>query len=647
MSVPSVRVMYPAHSVCRRQRHTECAGYIVAVATALVTVALPRPLDAAPAELVPKPAKVEWQKGLTPLDAATRIIYDGEAAKTEAETLAAMLRPATGLPLPVAPMPLYVDDQPGNAIVLSLDSGVEAALGREGYRLEAMPAPLVRITAAAPAGLFYGGQTLRQLLPPAAFAKTKQAGVKWDIPCCRIEDKPRFAWRGYMLDYSRHFFDLDYTLHLLDAMAMHKLNVFHMHLADDDGWRIEIKKYPKLTEVGAWRGTKCALPNTRPGETFQRYGGFFTQDQIRQIVAHAARLHINVMPEIVLPGHSLALCTAYPAVRPTKGPEGNAISPAKEANYAMVDDIMGELAALFPFDVIHIGGDEVNHDLWKDCPEIKAFMQREKITTLAAAQVYFTKRLEGILAKRHKHMIGWNEILNDGLQRSTKIMSWTGTEPGYRAARMGFPVVMAPAQHVYFDMLYPEANDEPPALDWAGATDNARCYAFDPLGDKGLTTGQSQQIEGVHGCLWSEMVYPWKSKGGWADFKTGGEVADYKTFPRLCALAEVGWTPQNLRNYAEFAERLGPHLLRLKAAGVTFRLTPPGAVARGNAIEMVPPFHGAEVRYTLDGSDPLNSPTAVRWDRKPVRGKAAALRARTFLDGIVSPLHVGARVETR
>ena len=556
-------IMNPRHRDHRRSFNL--SGSLRALAIAgLLSAGWQAPVQAEPAALVPKPAKVEWQTGVCTLDADTKIVYAGKEAEAEAETLASLLRPATGLPLAVSAAESA--DKPGNSISLSLDAGLETALGKEGYRLSVEPQE-IRIIAAAPAGLFYGGQTLRQLLPAAVFANTKQAGVRWDAPCCHIEDKPRFAWRGYMLDYSRHFFDVDYSKHLLDGMALHKLNVLHIHLSDDDGWRIEIRKYPKLTTIGAWRGTQCPLPN-RPGETHTRYGGFLTQDQIREIVAYAARLHVNIMPEIDLPGHSLALCTAYPETSPltengapkAQGQTGNVISPAKESNYAMIDDIMGELAALFPFDYIHIGGDEVNPNAWKDCPEIRAFLKREKIASPHDAQVYFTKRLEGILAKHHKQMIGWNEILNDELQRSTAIMSWTGVGPGYQAARTGFPVVMAPGPHCYFDMAYPQGYDEPPAHSWAGKIDVERCYAFDPLAEKGLTAEQSQKFLGVHACLWSEFVTPWKAKNGWLDLKTAGETADYKTYPRLCALAEMGWTPQTVQHYrVRPATRPAPH----------------------------------------------------------------------------------------
>jgi hexosaminidase len=609
-------------------------------------------LAAEPAALVPKPAKAEWNDGVFTLSKGIKIAYAGDGAQAEAATLRTLLRPGTGFSLPVAAFKSVKEPR----ILLTIDTDLESRLGKEGYTLE-VDAAGARIRAAAPAGLFYGGQTLRQLLPPAIYASTAQTGVRWEIPCCKIEDQPRFAWRAFMLDYSRHFSDVATTKRLLDAMAMHKLNILHMHLADDEGWRIEIKKYPKLTEVGAWRGTKSALPNPpylKAEAGNERYGGFFTQADIRDLLAYAAARHINLMPELDLPGHSLAICTAYPETQPTKVPDnvksaqgfkGNAISPAKESNYAMVDDIMGELAALFPFDYIHIGGDEVNHGLWKACPEIQALIQREKLGDEGGAQVYFTKRLEGILAKHHKKMIGWNEILNDKLQRTTAIMSWVGTGPGYQAARMDFPVVMAPGPHCYFDMSYPGSNDEPPGHSWAGMIDAARCYAFEPLGEKGLEAAQAKNILGVQACLWSEYIFPCKSKSGWQEWPTMWDAIGFKAFPRLCALAEMGWTPKELRSYPEFAERLGVNLQRLKNAGVPFRVPPPEAVVRQGRIQILPPFANATVRYTTDGSDPFRSATSLVWDGQAFEGEPAQFRARTYVGSLPSPLHVGARLE--
>lgn len=624
----------------------------ICAAAALFSAAAPGvPASAGePAALIPRPAKVAWQTGAFELTSQTKILHAGGGAAAEAEMLAALLRPATGLALPVG------IDAPGEApasIRLKLDPAARATLGDEGYALAVKPEG-VNILAASPAGLFYAGQTLRQLLPDAVYAATAQPGVRWQAPACAVQDKPRFAWRGQHLDYSRHFFDIEYTKHLLDAMAALKLNVFHMHLTDDDGWRVEIKQYPKLTEIGAWRGTECPLFNTRPGETFSRYGGFFTQGQIREIVAYAAARHIQVMPEVDFPGHSLALVTAYPETRPsvlgkgtsTQGATPNVISPAKEANYAMIDAIVGELAALFPFPYFHIGGDEVTYSFWSQCPEIQALIAREKLDGLPGVQHYFTARMETILAKHGKRMLGWDEILDGKLAPSSTIMSWRNANAGHVAARRGLASVMAPCQHFYYDMPRPRAHDEPPSLTWAGEIDSAKSYAFDPLGDTTPTEAEASRILGVQGCLWSEVIVPWRAANGWLNLRSAGEHADYKLFPRALALAEVGWTPQALRSPGDFDARKRRSLRRLQLAGIALRVPTPDAVERDGLIHLQPPAPEAEVRYTLDGSDPFDSKTAARWDGQPFKARRADLRSRSFLGGQASPLRIGAFFES-
>ena len=261
----------------------------------------------------------------------------------------------------------------------------------------------VEITGASPAGVFYGIQTLRQLLPVQIFAKTEQKGIQWKIPCCEIVDQPRFGWRGFMLDDSRHFLGAEFVKRLIDLMAMHKLNLLHWHLSDDDGFRIEIKSYPKLTEVGGWRGTQCKLPNTQRGEKLARYGGFYTQEQIRDIVAYAAARHVNIMPEIDIPGHSGAAAVAYPEILCEGKTTGHVWCVGREENYKMLDRMVGELAELFPFEYIHIGGDEVNHRAWAGCPRCKALMERENYrrwATFRAISSTATKRSSASTAAR-------------------------------------------------------------------------------------------------------------------------------------------------------------------------------------------------------------------------------------------------------
>ena len=622
-----------------------------AVATAGVTDLSPR--------LVPLPGKVELKKdGAFQLTGRTVIYWAGQGAEQEARTLAELLRPVTGLPLKVREFQTGAAGLRENSISLVASN---APGSPEAYSLVVEPSGIVM--QGAPAGLFYAGQTLRQLLPPQVYETSQGAEAKktaWTVPACVISDAPRFPWRGFMLDYARHFFDVAYTRRVLDVMAMHKLNVFHMHLTDDQGWRLEIKKYPKLTSVGAWRGTECAVPPPGPARWFpfeqdvKRYGGFFTQDDIREIVAYAAKLHINVMPEIDLPGHTMALIKAYPETLATvmalEEGDGypidyppNAISPAKESNYRMIDDIMAEVAALFPFEYIHCGGDEVRKKLWKKCPQIKELIAREKLGNEHGAQIYFAKRLEGILVKHNRKMFAWGDSCNDKLARTTGMMTYLhGANEGDGISNMGFPVVLAPGDHCYFDMSYTDQNDEPgtnggntPGLngDWAGHVNTAKSYSLNP------NEARHKNIMGIQGVMFTEAEVPWKTKTGWSDFATGMQTVNYKVFPRLCALAEVAWTPQSRRNYDDFRLRMRQaHYELLSRMGFNFRLEQPELKRQGDGVGFLPPaIWDAEVRYTTDGSDPYNSATAVKWNGETIHD-TDKLQARAFWRGQWSPL---------
>ncbi len=510
---------------------------------------------AAPPALVPLPAEVQWKAGQCKL--GSWIAHD-DACKTEANELAAMLHPATGIDFKVHSMGSELENF-GPKIRLRVDQSL-ATTNKEAYRLSVTPTEIA-ITGATPAGVFYGMQTLQQLLPLQIFASTKQESIEWKVPCCEITDQPRFAWRGFMLDDSRHFLGADYVKRLIDLMAMHKLNLLHWHLSDDDGFRIEIKSLPKLTEVGGWRGTECKLPNTRHDkdhpEKFTRYGGFYTQEQIRDIVAYAAARHVDIMPEIDIPGHSGAAAAAYPEILCEGKTKGVVWCVGREENYKMLDAMVGELASLFPFEYIHIGGDEVNNKAWAGCPRCKALMEREKIPSLGQIQGYFTHRYNEILHKHGRKMIGWNEILNDKLSKDSAIMAWQSDVPGYKAATGGWNAVFCPGPHCYFDMK--ESRSDAWGHTWAGIIPLSQVYNFDPLARPGLTDEQKARVLGVQACLWTEFI-------------TSHERGDYKIWPRLCALAEMGWTPQSRRNFAEFMDRLGPaHLERLKLLGVAYR----------------------------------------------------------------------------
>ena len=580
---------------------------------------------AAPPALVPLPAEVKWTTGTCSLG---NVIGTDEKCKELGAQLAEMLHPATGIAFDSTR--IDAECASVSSISLSVDPSL-ASKSKEAYRLSVTPSGIT-IKGASPAGVFYGMQTLRQLLPIQVFASTKQEGVDWKIPCCEIGDAPRFAWRGFMLDESRHFLGEAYVKRLLDLMAMHKLNLLHWHLSDDDGFRIEIKSYPKLTEVGGWRGTECKLPNTwhdnKHPEKFARYGGFYTQEQIRDIVAYAAARHVDIMPEIDIPGHSGAAAAAYPEILCEGKTKGVVWCVGREENYKILDAMVGELASLFPFEYIHIGGDEVNSKAWAGCPRCKALMEREKIPSLGQIQGYFTQRYNEILHKHGRKMIGWNEILNDKLSKDSAIMAWQSDVPGYKAATGGWNAVFCPGPHCYFDMK--ESSRDTWGHTWAGIIPLSAVYSFDPLARPGLTDEQKTRVLGVQACLWTEFI-------------TSNERGDYKTWPRLCALAEMGWTPQPRRKFTDFMNRFGlAHLERLGLMGVAYRVPDPElehlpqSIGRDWVI-ITRPFAGAEVRYTTDGSEPTEK--SPLWPEKPYSvqlhnvSPTPVVVAKTFMPG--------------
>ena len=494
-----------------------------------------------PAALIPRPAEVTWQPGEVQLKETTRIAFAQPEARDEAETLAALLRPATGLPLPVGPMPAGSAQQSG-LILLGIDGGAQSESGAEGYRLEVSPGPLIRITGAKAAGLFYGGQTLRQLLPAAIYATTPQASVNWKVPCCHIEDQPRFRWRGLLLDDCRYFFGKEYVMRMIDRMAVHKLNTLQWHLADDQGWRIEIKKYPKLTEIGAWR-------NETMGDG-QRYGGFYTQDEIREVVAYAARRHVNIVPEIEMPGHSLAVLTAYPElscsggpfqVRTTWGIEESVYCAGNDATFVFLRNVLDELLALFPSPYIHVGGAECPKVHWKECPKCQARIRSEGLKDEEELQGYFTRTIHNYLASKGRRPVGWDEILAANVPPNATVMSWRGMDGARKAAELDHDYVATPKTHCYLN--YPTIR-----------ISLEKAYSFDPIPDT-LSEAQQARCLGLQGNMWSEYT------------STAADL-DRQVWPRLCALAEAAWTPKPMRDWKDFTNRVARHAARLDALGI-------------------------------------------------------------------------------
>lgn len=533
-------------------------GTLCAVAWTVVCL----PVDAA-LDVVPLPVAMERQPGRFPLDENTRIVFtEGEdEAGRLADYLQSMLQPATGLPLPVVSGDAA---QPhANAIALVLDAEGDS-LGAEGYRLDATREG-VRIEALRPAGLFYGIQTLRQLLPEALFGDEKAESARWNVPCVAIEDRPRFAWRGMLLDVSRHFMPKEVVKKCIDTLALHKMNSLQLHLTDDQGWRIEIKKYPRLTEVGAWReetlvGHLREKPMTFDGK---RHGGFYTQDDIRELVAYAQARFVNLVPEIEMPGHAQAAIAAYPhlgntgeqlPVRTFWGVNEN-IFNAGEETILFLQDVLSEVIDLFPSTFIHVGGDEARKTQWAASPAIQARIQELGLKDEHELQSYFIRRMDTFLTERGRRLIGWDEILEGGLAEGATVMSWRGEKGGIEAARAGHDVVMAPTSYVYFDYYQGDPEKEPLAI--GGNLPLKRVYSYNPIPEE-LTPDEAKHILGAQGQLWTEYIGT-------------PEHLEYMAYPRMCALAEITWTPQEKRGYTDFLERLETHVKRLDAAGVNYR----------------------------------------------------------------------------
>lgn len=536
--------------------------------------------------IIPKPVR------LTVLDSrfvfdSTCVIVSGEG--TEGQKLADILAPAMGYKLKVV-------NKPGKNqryISMKVDPRLKK-LSEEAYRLNVTEKD-IRLEGASEKGLFYAGQTLLQLLPAEIYAKTGQK-TEWAVPCVQVEDHPRFGWRGFSLDVARQFYSVDFIKSCLDWLAMHKMNVFHWHLTDDEGWRIEIKKYPELTNVAAWRGP-CEKLHPTFGSGYHRYGGYYTQDEIREVVKYAAERHIMVIPEIEVPGHSRAVAAAYPEIMcdyidPQKHKEEqNTWCVGQERNYEILGDILKEVAGLFPCPYIHIGGDEVNMEYWQNCRRCTELMKERDFKKPEELQSLFIHRVDQLVKAAGKKMGGWSEIMYGGeLNEGTVVFSWIDITHGIDAARKGLPVVMMPGSYCYLDMGYSEKER---GHYWAGMVPLEKTYEFNPLIPDSLKAEERKNILGVEGGIWSEMM----DRPAWH--------CEYQMFPHLCALAEVAWTLQEQRNFSDFEQRLTEsHLMRLYCEGIRFRVAFPDVKYEKGVLTSTPPYPGAEVRFTSDGSEP-------------------------------------------
>jgi hexosaminidase len=512
--------------------------------------------------LIPQPVSYKSTEGQFTLSPSTVIVASGEAAPIALQ-LALMLAPATGW---IQPVQVSTPGK-GSTIQLRLNPRLKR-LGPEGYRLEALPQQ-IRLSAPEPAGLYSPCQPLRQLLPAEIFRDAPVGDIAWTVPCCRIEDFPRFSWRGSLLDCCRHFMPKSFVKKYIDLLALHKLNVLHWHLTEDQGWRIEIKKYPRLTQVGAWRKETLVgkmIHDNVDGMTFDgvRHGGFYTQDDIREIVSYAAQRFVTIVPEIEMPGHAQAALAAYPElgntgealeVRTYWGVNEN-IFNLNESTFTFLEDVLTEVMELFPSKFIHVGGDEVPKKQWQDSPAAQTRKRELGLKDEEELQSYFIRRMDAFLAAKGRRLIGWDEILEGGLAAGATVMSWRGEKAGIVAANSGHDVVMAPHTYTYLD--YYQSDDqpgEPPAI--GGFLPLKKVYSYEPVA-KGISRAAARRVLGAQGQLWAEYL------------PTPRQV-EFMAFPRLSALAEVVWTPARRKDYAGFLERLTTHLQRLEFLDVNYR----------------------------------------------------------------------------
>ncbi len=562
--------------------------------------------------LIPQPASIVIEKGYLELPYNLFIITSKNAElKKIADNLAATLSNTSNVVkvkegTVAAPKSIFLSLTPDKTIP------------KEGYRLK-VTVNGITITANEPAGIFYGVQTLLQLIPEKGEEhQAPKSVVERFVPIVIIEDHPRFGWRGLMLDVSRHFFTVAQVKKYIDQMIKYKFNLLHLHLTDDQGWRLQIKSLPKLTEVGAWRvdktGTFGQFTSPSPDEP-KNYGGFYTHDDIKELVQYAKDRFVNILPEIDIPGHSLAAIASYPELTCTPGTYAvnsgeqfmiwpgngehfygtldNTLCPAYEKVYDFIDKVFTEVSQLFPFEYIHMGGDETARNFWEKSEVIKSMMQKEKLKNLDEVQSYFVKRVEKIINAKGKKMIGWDEILDGELAPNAAVMSWRGMKGGIEAAKQGHEVVMSPTDFVYIDYMQGDAVIEPPVY---ATLRLKKAYQFEPV-PEGVSPSL---IKGGQANLWTEQVYNMRH-------------AEYMTWPRAFAIAEALWSPKEKRNWNNFVPRVESHLERLDNAGVNYAPSMYDAIFEISKkdtttiiVKLSTEIEGLSIHYSFDNSFPDN-----------------------------------------
>ena len=578
--------------------------------------------------IIPKPYKIEYGQGRFLFNTHTKILIgDNEEVKEIAAFFVDQIRANTVFDPEIRLLNNTKNIQ--NSVIFRLESNKEE-LGEEAYQL-IVDRNKIDLLANTPKGLFWGIQTLLQLLPVCVYENNQLSEI--EIPFVAITDKPRFNYRGMHLDVCRHMFPVDFIKKYLDLLAFYKFNTFHWHLTEDQGWRIEIKKYPELTEIGAWRKeTLIGHGGKRPYEYDGKpYGGFYTQEEVREIVEYAAKRQITIIPEIEMPGHSLAALASYPQLACTPGPFEVAtrwgifydIYCTKEETFEFLENVLLEIMDMFPSKYIHIGGDEAPKVRWKECQTCQATIKREGLKDEYELQSYFIQRMEKFLNSHGRSIIGWDEILEGGLAPNATVMSWRGTEGGIAAAQQGHNAIMTPGSHCYFDHY--QANPEFQPLAIGGYTPLKKVYHYEPIPEE-LGGVAAQYILGAQANVWTEYI-------------ASPEEVEYMILPRMAALAEVNWTQPETKTWPDFQRRINHHYKYYDAKAYNYC---PGSFVVEIVIEkdtigdkfsvsLLSEIYKPEIRYTLDGTMPVN--TSLKYDAAFVVPLGAIIKAAVFVEG--------------
>ena len=561
--------------------------------------------------IIPEPVSIKETKGFFILpDKVSLLRPDGVENDITVRFLQEKLSTATGASF-------TVKKTGAASIQLLLNQVKDDLLGKEGYSLVVTQKSII-IRANTPAGLYYGAQSLVQLFPVEIEKKDNLNPTVWQIPTVEITDYPRLEWRGLMFDVVRHFFTVDEVKRFIDQMSRYKYNMLHWHLTDDEGWRIEIKSLPKLTEIGAWRvdrtGNFGTFSEPLPEEP-KTYGGFYTQEEIRDIVKYAQERFVQIMPEVDVPGHSMAAIAAYPELASTDDAKNyfvragepiidwsakprhtamkdNNLSPAKEVVYEFMDKVLTEVADLFPFEYIHMGGDEATYNFWEASADVAELMKRENLKNMAEVQSYFGHRVEKIVQSKGKKMMGWDEILEGGISPTTALMSWRGMEHGIEASKSGHYVVMSPTQYVYIDYMQGDLATEAPVYSSLRLN---QTYKFNPLPEG----ANADFVLGGQANLWTEQIYNYRQ-------------VEYMLWPRGFAVAESLWSPESKKDWTKFVSKTENHFKRYDYAEIKYSpaIYDPIVKVRKDAenylVELTPEIEGLDIYTSFDNSTPDN-----------------------------------------